>query len=99
MEAELKQTKIILQIEIENGTSWGRGKSRAIESMEIFHLSEFSFRKLGDDEYELTFKYEDDADLEEQIYDLYSELQSRADDKNCSLQCYFREIGSDRQWD
>jgi hypothetical protein len=63
-------------------------------------LSDYNAHKLEKDgwEYELTFQYEDDEDLERQIYDLSAEMSHQADSRNGFVECSFREVGTDRSW-
>lgn len=49
-------------------------------------------------EYELTFQYTDDEDLENQIYDLAAEMSREADLRNGFVECSFTEVGADRSW-
>jgi len=42
---------------------------------------------------ELTFQYENDEDLENQIYDLAAEMSSEADSRNGVIECHFSEVG------
>ena len=44
-------------------------------------------------EYELTFQYEHDEDLENQIEDLAAEMSSEADSRNGFIECHFSEVG------
>ena len=60
----------------------------------------YNARKLEKDgwEYELTFQYTDDEDLERQIKDLSDEMSQEADLRNGSIECSFTEVGTDRSW-
>jgi hypothetical protein len=49
-------------------------------------------------EHELTFQDENDEDLENQIYDLATEMSSEADSRNGFIECQFSEVGTDRSW-
>ena len=63
-------------------------------------LSDYGAKKLEKDgwEYELTFEYKDDEDLENQIDDLASEMHFEADMRNGFIESSFSEIGTDRSW-
>ncbi|HEY9657178.1 MAG TPA: hypothetical protein V6C65_01850 [Allocoleopsis sp.] len=49
-------------------------------------------------EYELTFTYEDEEDLDKQIYDLLQEMDFQADLECCFIEANMREIGTARSW-
>ena len=68
--------------------------------IEDFRLSHYNAKKLDKDgwEYELTFQYENDEDLENQIDDLAAEMSSEADSRNGFIECHFSEVGIDRSW-
>jgi DNA invertase Pin-like site-specific DNA recombinase len=97
---ELKTTKVILWLQVENNSKFVRGKGKSRQHIEDYCLSEYSARKLEKDgwEYELTIKYEDDEDLERQIEDLSDEMSREADLRNGSIECSFTEVGTDRSW-
>lgn len=97
---ELMTTKIILWLQVENNNKFVRGKSKSRQNIEDYCLSRYGAKKLKQDgwEYELTFKYEDDEDLENQIYDLSSGMSHEADLRNGFVECNFREVDTDRSW-
>ena len=96
----VKTTKVILWLQIENNSKFVRGKGKSRQYIEDFHLSCYNAKKIDMDgwEYELTFQYEDDEDLENQINDLASEMSSEADFRNGFVECSFTEVGTDRSW-
>ena len=82
----LKTIKILLRLVVENNSQWVRGKKKTYEDIEMFTLPYYDFEKTKNEhEYILTIEYEDDTDLEEQIDDLYSEIGSAADSRNCFI--------------
>lgn len=97
---ELKTTKVILWLQVENNSKFVRGKGKSRQHIEDYCLSEYDAKKLEKDgwEYELTFQYKDDEDLEHQIYDLASEMSREADLRNGFVECSFTEVGTDRSW-
>lgn len=99
-QSELKTTKVILWLQVENNSKFVRGKGKSRQHIEDYCLSEYNARKLEKDgwEYELTFQYTDDEDLENQIYDLASEMSREADLRNGFVECSFTEVGTDRSW-
>lgn len=99
-EPKIKTTKIKLWLGVENNSKFVRGKNKAKEEIELLCLSHYGARRLdkNGNEYELTIQYTDDQDLERQIYDLASEMESMADLRNCSTESDFTEIGTERCW-
>lgn len=99
-QSELKTTKVILWLQVENNSKFVRGKGKSRQHIEDYCLSEYNARKLEKDgwEYELTFQYTDYEDLENQIYDLAAEMSREADLRNGFVECSFTEVGTDRSW-
>ena len=97
---ELKTTRVILWLQVENNSKFVRGKGKSRQHIEDYILSNYGATKLVKDgwEYELTIQYTDDEDLEQQIYDLSAEMSSEADLRNGFVECNFSEIGTDRSW-
>jgi hypothetical protein len=95
-----KTLKVSVHIILENNSRFVRGKSRSLKEIEDYCLSEYKAKKLENDgwEYELTFQYEHDEDLENQIEDLAVEMSSEADSRNGFIECHFSEVGTDRSW-
>lgn len=94
----MKTTTIRLWLRVENNSQFVRGKKRARENIERFHLQQYGMKKLKGWEYELTFAYEDDADLDRQVNDLLQEIEQEADLRNCFIETDLRENGTDRYW-
>lgn len=96
----MKTTKVILWLQVENNNKFVRGKGKSRQYIEDFHLKHYNAKKLEKDgwEYELTFQYTDDEDLENQIYDLAAEMNRVADARNGLVECSFTEVGTDRSW-
>ena len=97
---QMKTTIIILWLCVENNSKFVRGKGKSRRHIEDYCLSNYNAKKLDKDgwEYELTFEYEDDEDLENQIYDISSEMSNEADLRNGFTECSFSEVGTDRSW-
>lgn len=55
-------------------------------------------KKLNEREYELTFSYADDADLDRQVYLLMQDMDLKADRRHCFTEADVRELGADRSW-
>ena len=96
----LNTTKVILWLQVENNSKFVRGKGKSRQQIEEYLLDDYQVKKLDKDgwEYELTFQYENDEDLERQIYDLSSEMSSEADLRNGWIDCSFSEVGTDKSW-
>jgi hypothetical protein len=47
----------------------------------------------------LTIPYEKEAELDSIIDDLFNEMESTADKRNCSTEDIIKDRNSDRQWD
>lgn len=94
-----KKTTVTLWLRVENNNRYGRGRKRSLEAIESLVLLHYDVKTLSECQYEVTFKYEDDADLDNQIYDLLNQCQRFADLYNCSTEgTDVIEIGTDRSW-
>ena len=88
-----------LWLRVENNNSYGRGRKRSLEAIELLVLSHYDVKTLSDCQYEVTFKYEEDTDLDNQIYEMLNECQHFADLYNCSTEgTDVVEKGTDRSW-
>lgn len=94
-----KTTSVTLWLRVENNNSYGRGRKRSLEAIESFVLSHYDVKTLPECQYEVTFKYEQDTDLDNQIYEMLNECQHFADLYNCSTEgTDVVEKGTDRSW-
>jgi len=94
----MKTTTVTLWLRVENNSKFVRGKKRSRENIENYHLRRCGMKKLNECEYEPTFSYTDDADLDEQIYDLLQEIEVEADLRYCFTEADVCEKGTDRSW-
>ena len=94
----LHTTTVRLWLRVENNSKFVRGKKRAREDIERYCLSDYPMKKLRDWEYELTFTYRDDAELDQQVYDLLQEIEMQADLRHCFTEADVREQGTERSW-
>ena len=96
----MKTTKVILWLQVENNSKFVRGKAKSRQHIEDYILAEYEAQKLEKDgwEYELTFQYTDDKNLERKIYDLSVEMNHEADLRNGFVECSFTEVGTARSW-
>lgn len=93
-----KTITVMLWLRVENNSKFVRGKKRSRENIENYHLRRFGMKKLNECEYELTFSYTDDADLDQQIYDLLQEIEREADLRYCFTEADVQEKGTERSW-
>ena len=94
----MKTSTIKLWLRVENNSKFVRGKKRAREDIEQFHLQRYRMKRLNDCEYELTFAYAYDADLDKQVDDLLQEIEREADLHSCFIEAALREQNTDRSW-
>ena len=97
---KMKITKVHLWLRVENNSKFVRGKTKSRQHIEQFLLSDYDSKKIGKRgcEYELTFHYQNDDDLEEQINGLAADMSQEADMRNGFIECDFSEVGTDRSW-
>jgi DNA invertase Pin-like site-specific DNA recombinase len=94
----LQTTTVTLRLRVENNSKFVRGKKRAREDIEFYCLRRQGMKRISDWEYALTFTYRDDADLDQQIYDLLQDIDSQADLRNCFTEADMQEHGTERSW-
>lgn len=97
---QLKTTKITLWLQIENNSKFVRGKAKTRRHIEDYCLPEYNAKKINKDgwEYELTFHYKDDKDLERQINDLSADMSQTAELRNGFVERCFTEVETGRSW-
>jgi hypothetical protein len=85
---------------VENNNKWVRGKKRARQDIEYYVLSDYKMKRLNKDswDYEITVEYDNEKDLDDTIYNIYSEMQSHADMRNCFIEADISDKNSDRRW-
>jgi excisionase family DNA binding protein len=91
-------TTLELWLRVEHNNTFVRGKTRARQDIEDFHLRRYALRKLGGWEYELTVRHDDDADLDEQVEELLREIEHEAELRHCFIEADVRERGTERSW-
>jgi transcriptional regulator with XRE-family HTH domain len=96
--AAANTTKVMLWLPIKSEGGSAREESRARNAIEKVHLKQYGLKKLRDDEYELSFSYQDDTDLDEQIYALFGAIRTEARRRKCSVKIDFREKDGNRYW-
>jgi hypothetical protein len=95
-----REAKVNLWLRVENNSPLVRGKTKVRREIEHRILSRYQMHKPMKSgwDYELIIPYEDEADLERTIADLYWEMEFAADLDQCFIEAELREAGSDRQW-
>jgi DNA invertase Pin-like site-specific DNA recombinase len=95
-----KTTKVRLWLGVANNNKFIRRKKKVRDWIEQSCLSPYQMKKKNKDsrDYELTFSYQDDQDLDKQIQDLLSEMHFHADLDCCFIETSITEIGTDRHW-
>lgn len=96
----VRTTKIILWLRVENNSKFVRGKSKSRRFIEELYLSRYHVKKLSKNgwEYELTFEYKNDEDLESQLDKLIGDMSREADLRNGFIEYNFSEVGTERSW-
>jgi integrase len=98
-EPDGRKTAVIeLWLRVENNNKFVRGKKRARADIENFHLRRFGMKKIRECDYELTFTYADDADLDDQVYGLLRDISNEADLRYCFIEADARERDGERHW-
>ena len=90
-------TTVMLRLQIKSDAGEAGDADRARGAIEKSLLKQLGMKKLKD-EYELRFSYQDDAVLDEQVYDLFGAINIEARKLKCSVKVDIREKGSDRYW-
>lgn len=93
-----KTAIITLYLRVENNSKFVRGKKKVRENIELYHLSRHKMQKLDNWEYELTFSYKSDEDLQKQIDQLHREMFDEADFRNCFIEADFYDKFNDRSF-
>ena len=96
-----KKLEAHLWLSVTNNSKFVRGMSRVRKEIEDAILYPYDAKKLKDDgqEYHLTIPYEKESELDKIVNDILDEMESIADDRNCSTEAIIKDRNSDRQWD
>jgi spore coat polysaccharide biosynthesis protein SpsF (cytidylyltransferase family) len=95
-----QSAQIRLWLRVENNNKFIRRKKKVREHIERFCLSFYNAQKTTPNgcEYIITIPYENDEDLDKQVYDLFQDMDSHADMDYCFIEVDAHEIGTDRSW-
>lgn len=82
-----KVAKIYLNVTVENNNKFVRGKKKSIERIEM-DLKYYRLKKLSNGrwDYLIYVEYESKEDLENTMYNIFSEMESTADYRNCFIE-------------
>lgn len=97
----IKQSALIqIWLRVENNNKFIRRKKKVREYIERSCLSYYNAQKVTPSGYDylVTIFYENDEDLDKQVYDLFREMDSIADMDYCFIEVDASEVGTDRRW-
>ncbi|MBW4552122.1 MAG: tyrosine-type recombinase/integrase [Aphanocapsa sp. GSE-SYN-MK-11-07L] len=94
------EAKVKLWLRVENNSPLVRGKTKVRREIEHRILSRYQMHKplKSGWDYELIIPYEDEADLERTIAELYWEMDFAADLDQCFIEAQIREEATGRRW-
>ncbi len=95
---ELRTGTVLLSLRVENNSKFVRGKKRALESIENYHLRHYNAKRRPSGDYELSVPYRTDAELDETVEALLRDIDREADLRNCFTETDAHLEGSDRHW-
>ncbi|EMA9490202.1 TPA: transposase [Yersinia enterocolitica] len=72
-----------LWVPVQNGSKFTRGKKKVREDIAWLVECDYDGKVLDNNEYSLIFTYSDEADLKEQIDELFDEIYRTAEIRNC----------------
>jgi len=83
-----KVVEVELWLRVERNSKFVRGKKKTRQDIEDYVLSQYDMKKKDKDgwEYTLRISYTDQNDLEKTVYDIYSEMESQANMRNCFIE-------------
>jgi integrase len=96
--SEKKTAVVELCLRVENNNKFVRGKKRARADIENYHLRLYGMRKVGACDYELTFSYTDDTDLDQQVCALLRDISNEAELRYCFIEADAHEKDGERSW-
>jgi transcriptional regulator with XRE-family HTH domain len=94
----MNTTTVRLQLLVESDEGAASEEKRTLASIENSCLKPHGMKKLKDDDYELTFSYQDEEGLDEQIYALFGAIKIEARKRRCSVKVDIREKDEGRHW-
>lgn len=100
-EKNLLTLRGVLEVVIENNSSFVRMKKKALKSIEDYVLNYYNVKKLESGKYNIYIKYEKEEELEDKVYSLFQEIENEADMRNCHIEYVFlsNRDKPDQSWD
>lgn len=92
-----QQCIVMVYAGVEPGKLTPRMK-KAKQSIEQFCMSGAGVKKIKDSEWEMTFSYRNDEDLDQQVHALLQEIQFQGELSNCMVEVSASEKGGKRKW-
>lgn len=95
-----KIAKLELWLSVENNSSFVRGKTKVRNEIEDLLRSDYNMKKTDKDswDYKITIEYITEEDLEEQIEELFDEMHSIADSRNCYIEYDLQWKEKEKSW-
>lgn len=95
-----KSVSVMLRFQVENGSKFTRGKSKARQDIDWMVTATFNgAKKLSEGEYRVPVQYESEADLKAQLNELIQEIHHEADMRNCVVDDVFiKDEATGRYW-
>lgn len=89
-----------LWLDVENNSKFVRGKKAVRENIELFCLSKYSAQQSEDNDWEyiLTINYNNDEELDEIVHQIYSEMSSFADSRDCFIEADICTLDGEKSW-
>lgn len=91
-------TTLTLWLRVENNSRFVRAKSKVREQIEREILLLYAMKPRAAAEYELTFSYTDEDDLNQQVLALLNEMEAAADLQHCFIETDMRDPTTDCFW-
>jgi len=100
--AASKSTKesclVTVYVSVDNKSKYGRGRKNAQKAIEQFCMSGAGIQKVKDSQWEVTFSYLNDEDLNRQVHSLLEEISFQAELHNCLAELSAHEKAGKRRW-
>jgi transcriptional regulator with XRE-family HTH domain len=94
----MSTTVVRFQCLVESDAGVASEEKRAHANIEKRCLKPYRMKKLKEGEYDLILSYQDEEDLNEQIYALFGSIQVEGRKRKCSVTVDIREKDGDRHW-
>lgn len=97
----IRSLEVSLWLQVENNSSFVRGKKKVRENIENFVLRYYGMRKLKADgwDYTLTIPYQNEEEVDRIIDDILYQANSLADNRHCFIEWNIIALdGSERSW-